>query len=311
MRSPPLSSGVSQRMLLVTAVDTHPRPDIDIRLADGRRLVACDLGAENGQPVVALHGTPGSRLMLRPADAIATRLGLRLIVPDRPGCGLSSPHPGRTLTDFAGDLAQLLDILHVPECALIGISGGGPYAIAAAARLSDRLSRVALISPVGPLAEHVDPRRLSLPHRRLFLHLGQQRTRARLLAAAGIGLLRLAPLATYSQFARLLGPADAAILTPPHMRDHVLADALEGVRQGSDGALGDLALFGQPWGFDPQRARQPVVIWHAPADRLVPFEGAAALARLLPNVELRPIANAGHFWIYANLETVLREVAVR
>ena len=82
-----------------------------IKLSDGRTLGYEILGDADGSPLFFFHGTPGSRLVLAEDDLLAQVPGLRLILPDRPGCGLSDPAPARTLIDWPGDVAQLADHL--------------------------------------------------------------------------------------------------------------------------------------------------------------------------------------------------------
>ena len=66
-----------------------------LRLADGRSLAYGEHGDPGGRPVVAFHGTPGSRRQLAGADPVAAAAGVRLVLPDRPGYGHSSRAPRR------------------------------------------------------------------------------------------------------------------------------------------------------------------------------------------------------------------------
>src|SRR5262245_16896963 len=75
-----------------------------LRLRDGRLVGYAVFGPAEGRPVIACHGTPGCRLMLRAAAAGAQRLGLRIIAPDRPGYGLSEPRRGRSIAEWAADV---------------------------------------------------------------------------------------------------------------------------------------------------------------------------------------------------------------
>ena len=75
--------------------------DHTVRLKDGRALVLRVYGAPDGLPVVALHGTPGSRLKFSTTDAAAKRLGLRILALDRWGYGGTSPPAMQSLAGFA------------------------------------------------------------------------------------------------------------------------------------------------------------------------------------------------------------------
>jgi pimeloyl-ACP methyl ester carboxylesterase len=121
-------------------------------LADGRTLAYTDSGAADGVPVVVHHGTPGSRLFAALLSDVAAAEGVRLIVPDRPGYGCSSPPPSDwTWWDWQVDLAELLDSMSIDRAAVMGFSGGGPFALAAAT--SEWASRIGLVSTVVPPAE--------------------------------------------------------------------------------------------------------------------------------------------------------------
>jgi pimeloyl-ACP methyl ester carboxylesterase len=121
-----------------------------LRLSDGRRLCYAEFGDSRGLPVLAIHGTPGSRFMFGLTDVAARDRGLRIIAPDRPGYGHSDYRRNLSLMRSAEDFVALVDGLGVERLAVIGVSGGGPHAIAAAAAIQERVALLALISPVGP-----------------------------------------------------------------------------------------------------------------------------------------------------------------
>ncbi|EQD35117.1 alpha/beta hydrolase fold protein, partial [mine drainage metagenome] len=75
----------------------------------------------------------------------------RLIVPDRPGYGLSDPKPGRSVQDWSLDALQLMDRLGLGSFYAFGISGGAPYVCAICAAAPDRVQRGAIFSGIGPL----------------------------------------------------------------------------------------------------------------------------------------------------------------
>lgn len=116
----------------------------DVRLPDGRTMAYADHGDPAGPVVLTCVGTPDSRLVDRRLVSVVDRLGVRILVPDRPGFGRSDLHPGRTLLDWPADAAALLDALGVDRCGVSGGSGGGPYAVAYGVLLADWVTAVAL-----------------------------------------------------------------------------------------------------------------------------------------------------------------------
>src|SRR4051794_16679982 len=139
-----------------------------VRLADGRRVGLAHLGDPAGYPVVVAHGTPASRLGHEFLDEPARARGLRVVCIDRPGMGLSDPKPDRTLSGWAADVAGVADELEFDRFAAFGYSGGGPYALACGARLSERVSAVATMAGVGPVEEPADLEGLSKGDRQLL-----------------------------------------------------------------------------------------------------------------------------------------------
>ncbi len=293
----------------MAALTVVQAPDRMVSLPGGARLAVAEYGDPAGVPVLAFHGAPATRLMFGMADAAASRLGLRLIAPDRPGCGLSpmTAMP-RTLTGHAADMVALADHLGIARIGLIGISGGGPYAAATAARLGKRAMGLALVSPVGPLADGADVIAMTHLQRRLFLDLPRHRSLCR--AGAGLAslLFHAAPGAAARLFARLLGGADKGVLMRPAARDLVVAMTRDALRQGVLGPLVDLEIYGSPWGFDPGAITAPAIVWQGTEDIVVPAAGAYRLAGLIEGCRLIKLAGAGHFWVLEHVEDVLRDL---
>jgi len=282
----------------------------ELRLPDGRTLAWREYGDPAGTAMIMLHGSPGSRLMFRPADEPARRLGLRLICPDRAGIGRSSPHAERTLASHAAEIEALADRLGLGRFVLFGVSGGAPYATVAAERLRERLKLLVLVSPMGPVADMRDVP-IHPGHRRFFLQLGQMPALARPIARVAAAAFLWKPGHFHRRFAALIGEPDRTTLLRPAIVAHVEGDIRECLRQGVDGALRDLTLFGRPWGVAPEQITTPAIVWQGTADSVVPQAVSFALARRLANAELVTVDGAGHFWIYDNVEPVLARIAAR
>ena len=112
-------------------------------------------GDPQGIPLVFFHGTPGGRLQAALGDGAASRAGVRLVAFSRPGYGGSTDGP-TTLTSVGSDAGSVADALGIDAFAVLGVSGGGPYAVAAAAVLPERVRVVGVVAGVGPLLE-LDP----------------------------------------------------------------------------------------------------------------------------------------------------------
>ena len=290
-------------------------PD-SVRLPDGRRVSYAVYGAPDGHPVLALHGAPACRLMFAFADDHARRTGLKLIAPDRPGYADTTPdHPTPSLADRARWLIAFADAMQIGRFALLGISGGAPYAVAVAAALGSRVAGLALVSPMGPAADYAasaQGRLHPIPflQRRFFLHLGQRRW----LTRPGAGLLariaRRSARSLMAQSARLAGAADAGILRKPEVVAGLAQMTSEAFRNGGHGGASDLFVYGQRWDVDYAAIRAPCILWQGTKDTIVPLAAARYLAEQLPSCRYVELEGAGHFWVIEHIPEVLDAVAV-
>jgi pimeloyl-ACP methyl ester carboxylesterase len=280
-----------------------------LRLSDGRRLGYAEYGDPGGAPALFFHGTPGSRRVASWADRAAKRRGIRLIAPERPGFGLSDFQPGRRLAAWPADVVELADALGLARFAVAGVSGGGPYVVACAAKIPGRLTHAAIISGIGPLDDPALAAELPRAWRAGFAVA--RRLPAALRAALGLGRLGLhhAPRCVLASVAGSLPEVDRAILRRPQVRALLLDDAREALRHGTRGAVQELLLFSRPWGVPPSQIRMPVRLWHGQADAQVPLPIARRLAAALPDCRASFLPDAGHLWVLDHLDEVLATLA--
>lgn len=281
-----------------------------VTLRTGRRLGVVTFGDPDGLPVLALHGAPASRLMFDVADKAARDLGVRLIAFDRPGYGLSPLDYGATLKRRAETFAELPDALGLDRVSLLGVSGGGPYAVAMAERLGARVAGLALVSPLGPVADVAmrsvpDPVALSMAQRTLFLDLTRHPWVLRVNGEIAVRSFRVAPKLFASAFAHLLPDVDRAIVSRDEVAHSMIAMTLEATCHGILGGIADLEIYGEPWNVDYAAITAPSVLWQGTADTIVPPQVAFRLGAMLPNCTVNRIDGAGHFWIYDAIPDVL------
>jgi pimeloyl-ACP methyl ester carboxylesterase len=273
-----------------------------VRTPDGRTLAVEDAGDPAGRVVLVHGGSPNSRHLYGPAVSDAAARGLRLVSYDRPGYGGSTPQPGHSVADCAGDVRAICAALEIDRLAVWGISGGGPYALACAALLPDLVAAAAsLASPAPYGAEELD----------WFAGMGQDNADDyRLLltdedaARAKTDKDREGFLATSASdlgqaLGSLLSPVDAAVL------DGGMAEFLtyyfhEGLAPGSQGWWDEGCAHISPWGFELSDISIPVLLLHGRQDKFVPFGHGQWLATHIPGVEARLLDNDGHLTLLAH-----------
>jgi pimeloyl-ACP methyl ester carboxylesterase len=253
-------------------------------LPDGRRVSYSDHGDPAGTPILNCLGTPESRLLHPRLAADAARAGVRLVSPDRPGFGQSDPKPGRALTDWPADAAGLMDALSVGSFAVMGGSGGGPYAVACGVLLGERVTRVALVAPAEPQDA---PAHGFLP---------QDPAALRERGETMVRLLRDDPAGFYAFVAPDLSETDReqeAAMDQATL-DQATAMFREAFRQGADAYVEDHLINGGPWSDLLPRLARPTRIWQGTDDNNVPPEATVWLAGRIPGAELTILAGAGH-----------------
>ena len=278
-----------------------------LRLPDGRLLGYARYGKLGGVPLLAIHGTPGSRIMMQPADRYASSHNIELIAPDRPGYGLSSSCRDYSFDQWSVDIKALMIELEIDRFWLFGVSGGGPFATAIAALMPNHVRGVALVSPVG-LFEEEGRQNWSW---RNFLFF-EKLPRAPWLMTFGFPIVRFFVLHTPSIalkiFVASLSQSDRIILSKPDQQEQLLVAFKEGFRLGVKGAIEDLQLFSKPWHLPLSEVRAPVILWQGTNDLMVPAQAGARLARELPHVEMISLPGEGHFWIFEHFEEVFERL---
>jgi pimeloyl-ACP methyl ester carboxylesterase len=280
------------------------------RLRDGRRLGFAEYGLREGRPVIYFHGWPSSRLEPRSMEPVCLEMGVRLLAPDRPGFGLSDFQPGRTFLDFTEDAGQLADHAGLNQFAVLGVSGGGPYAAACAARIPGRLSAALLVCSVAP-ADAPNATKGMVAVNRWLLAMAR-RTPRLAQCVAGVclwALWRKGQQVIPKQIEARLPVADQKALSSAELRNTLIASSVEALRGGVRAAAADGLLYGRPWGFALEAIRAPVYLWHGEMDVVVPASMGHYLAESIPNCRARFYPEDGHFSLpFTRLREILSTV---
>jgi pimeloyl-ACP methyl ester carboxylesterase len=286
-----------------------PKVNQTFKLPDGRILGYDDHGPPNGKPVFFFHGTPGTRLnwYLFGSEELTQKLNIRIISLDRPGLGLSDFHAGRQFCDWPGDVISLADALDFVRFAVLGYSGGGPYAAACALHIPERLTSVGIVSGVGP---HNVPGSTDdiAPENLRFTHLARDKPwLSRLAYRFGGVMARYMPGRLITKAMTVLPEPDRAVFAKPEMQEVFISMLKESMRSGARGAHWDTALMVSPWDFQLQDIAMKVYLWYGERDRNVSLAMGRYLAETLPNSDARFYPSEGHFSLIVNhVEEILR-----
>lgn len=335
-RLPPVKTNIRYQHLQTTPQAPMPSDSQTIFLPSGRTLGYAEYGRPTGRPLLYFHGFPASRLEAYPMHTIAARHNIRLLALDRPGFGLSTHDPERRIIDWPADVQAFAARLDLDRFAVLGGSGGGPYALACA-----RLLPQESLTAVGVLAgATVWDRGLRTKGVPWYARLGYVMTywpaglrvvsnvlvaALRWIASTGWverrvdALLEAAAKAKEAKEKKkdetrsLMTPEGTEepqkpVLTTAERRKKLMGFLFDGFAQGTAGFVREILLLTRDWGFRFEDiAYRDVHIWHGSRDVNAPAEGMRRIAAQIPNCILKEY-DENHFGMGHHLEEVLEEL---
>jgi len=268
------------------------RTNQQIKLKDGRMLGYDEYGAPKGKPVFYFHGHPGSRLDW-PAiddDGCAAGLNARIIAVDRPGSGLSDFKRGRKILDWPDDVIELAGVLQVDRFAVLGVSGGGPYAAACVFKIPKRLTATAIVAGMGPVEAP------GCKDGSSWVYAGKSSVMRRLMLMLMSMGVRKKPDKFISQMKESLkGPDKVLLLDKPELANKLIDTMFkESFRSGIAGVHHEAGLYARPWQFRLQDITAEVHLWHGEEDGSVLVSVGRYVADAIPNCRAKFIENEGH-----------------
>jgi pimeloyl-ACP methyl ester carboxylesterase len=282
---------------------SEPHLESKFKLPNGRRLGYATYGDPKGEPILFFPGTPSSRLM-HPPEEPSKQLGVRVIVIERPGFGLSDFQPGRSILDWPEDVVAFSDGLNLDRFAIAGISAGGPYAAACAYKIPQRLTGVAIISSVGPV--DVPGGIEEMPRIR---RLGEFIAKRFPLILRPILWLMSNPKRNPERFFQRMVSGNSAIdreiLSRPSIKGMLMKSYLEATRNGLQGFAHEAVLLSNPWGFSLDEILLPVHLWHGEQDANVSLSAARYMAETISGCRATFLADEGHWLILRHWEEIL------
>jgi pimeloyl-ACP methyl ester carboxylesterase len=276
--------------------------DFTVQLRDRRTLGIASVGPSDGFPIFHCHGSGSSRLEVNLLAAAANEQGVRLIGVDRAGIGRSDPKTGYQLLDWPDDVVEVADQLGIERFAIEGVSAGGPYALACAYKISQRLTACGLISTVSPgnFIRKAGPWSM-----RATWWMGAQFPWLLRLYVPLVQRMMGSDEASIEKYlvgyAARLGAADQQVLSNAEIRASLVQAMAESSRQGGKAGLEAALSEIRPWGFQIEQIPfENLFIWHGEQDRIMPIAPARLLVQTLPHCSATFYPDEGHFSTAAN-----------
>lgn len=263
-----------------------------------RAVTYCEFGDSQGVPVLAAHGSPGSRYQLLPLQESAEATGVRIIAIDRPGVGGTTRSDSTFFDSGLSDAIAVLDVLGVSEAVALGFSGGAGYSLTLAQTQPERINRVVLACGMIPGAPKSTLTN-RIPIVSLLYRVSAFAPRLATAMLDGKGPFASTRAANLDAWPT----ADRAIMADPRLQDSFSLDNQESGRQGSRASVDDLRRYRRKYPL--HEVQQHVTLLHGTADGNVPIEVARWALTKLPSATLHEIKDAGHYFAAARPELVV------
>jgi pimeloyl-ACP methyl ester carboxylesterase len=290
-----------------------------ITLSDGRTLSFAIYGSPVPRTTVMyMHGFPSSRFEGKLWHSAAAKQGVRLIAPDRPGSGFSTFQKRRRMLDWPADITALADQLKINEFYVLGVSGGGPYALACVKSIpTERLLGVTVASGLYPLK--LGAAGMMLPTRILFWAAPWMTGLTSFFFDNSMGKAArhkdpkiLEDLMKKEPFER--HPGDVKAIKDPTNWPIFVAMTRGSFAQSGEGAAWEARLNGSDWGFELGQLSVgnngiPLNLWHGTKDMNVPVGMATTAEGMMPGSVLHLKEGDGHMdYVFRDAEEILTEL---
>jgi pimeloyl-ACP methyl ester carboxylesterase len=284
------------------------KTDNEVKLKDGHTVGYAEYGDLAGQPVIHLHGMPSSRLEPNNPDLIeiAERLHIRLVVPDRPGIGLSDWKP-YTIASYPDIVVQFAGELGLDRFPVTGLSSGGKFVAACAWKVPQRLTSATIVSGTAPYDLPGVKETWSKKDQQIYSMADKIPWVFRLMLWKIARDARRNPASIFSLFTDI-SDSDKVMLAQPNVMRAFEQMVIGAFQQGTRGVAQEWRIEAHPWGFSLQQIKMPVDVWHGEDDKIVSIEQARILAEAIPHARSRFFPNEGHLLIVNHFEELLNAV---
>jgi pimeloyl-ACP methyl ester carboxylesterase len=282
-------------------------PDQILILKSGLTLGYVEHGDPTGVPLFYYHGWPSARVQGELMDEVGKKYGLRIISADRPGIGLSDFQLNRKLSDWPEVLSQLADHVGADKFHVMGWSGGGPYVLATALAMKDRILSATICCGAPPLMflgyQHMFwVYRMMIHLRRVFPSLLGLLLRAgKVMTSGHPGRLPL------RWMLKMLGEEDRKVLSDPYIFNVVRGGMVEALRRGPRMVIADADIYLSEWAFEVSRIDTLIHLWHGKEDRNISWKYSEQIAALMPHTTTHWLDKEGHYSLpITHLDRIIR-----
>jgi pimeloyl-ACP methyl ester carboxylesterase/DNA-binding CsgD family transcriptional regulator len=285
-----------------------------VALPDGRKLSYLEQGAPGGEPVLLFHNLPyGDEL---PAAAIERchREGLRIIAPQRPGFGESTPLPGLDcaglLDQVAADTGELLRQLGIRRALVVSHSTGAAFALRFATRHPDSVTGLVALARAPIWREEwlaATPRR-----QRLMLRLARQMPQLVPVLVWSMAACMDSPFAReFVAFNCRDGAADSRAVENSETVELIAGGSVRALRPSVDAFARETQVVMMDLAEEARQCRHRFHILHGAADAIVDVGQSRTFVDEVPGTTLDVLEDAGQLLFFSHWPKVVDALVAR
>jgi pimeloyl-ACP methyl ester carboxylesterase len=211
--------------------------------------------------------------------SLVDKANLRLIALEHIGYGDSSQWMVNSVADWLPIMREVVEELGMDKAEVIGMSADAPYAYATASALPDIIGTVYILGGVPGVYEE-----------RILKHYDENAQKQyKQFLETDMPSLQEYYVSQLKSFLNQLKENNEAP-PPPYMVKTIEED----IKQDCFGMALESRLQISPWNIDFFALRQPVKIYHARADEMVPFNAAKEMTRYFKECEFKELKSMGN-----------------
>ena len=288
-------------------MEAFPEKKSLIKLRRGNNIGYAIYGNKKNFPIFYFHGWPGSRFELKNIPLKEKKCFV--IALERPGYGISDPISNFKIIDWPKIVLEVANKLKIKKFSIIGVSGGGPFALACANTIKNkRLKSVAIVCALAPsIAEGMNKGKIGM-----LLNYGKKPFISWLLINfSRMSLLNRNLEKNFNRWKRKipLSKADSKLFTI-NRGIRLMENFKEAMKNGTTGVHRDANLYSKDWGFKLKNIKRKIFVWHGDKDLTVPIITNKYYKKKLKNKKIFIKSNEGHFSICYNfMNDIIQQVS--
>ncbi len=269
------------------------------KINSGIELGYARFGKSGGIPAFYFHGLPGSAAEGELLHAACLDNNIELIAVDRFGYGESSALQATEKKDrytaWAEAINEFASQLCLEKYYIFAASGGGPYALACASLLHERVIATGIACGLGPVVNE-DLREQMRPMATWAFYLARHHPFLLTLVygtSVSIAARWMSGL-TIDVLGRINLAVDRTALSQPAAHKIMQRNLTRAFLHGIQGAREDLIAAQQPWSFNLAQIKN-LHLWHGASDRVVPKSHSQWVSAHVADSSLYILPGEGHF----------------